>query len=420
MRPTSPIAWIVGAIGLWILAAGGAVALLSRTLLDGRSAMASVLILSQALAFVVLDRVARRARRPAQCRMVLEPWFDIGLGLDLIGLACWNHAGGADLSMEQGLLLLLSVGAACLFSASPVGFFLLGDPGDARFWNFARCALAVGIAVCARIEIDRAPHLFVSIAATLTWIVHAAYAWTRLRRAPPAPSPAPKGEPLSRFGKARENIVTKFVFRPVSRLLSPPLARSGISPHLVTAAALATGLGAGWAMSRGSLAARIVGALLLQVSFLFDCMDGDVARMQGRTSRLGAWLDWMVDRVVVLAAVAGLVVGGKVSDEVRVFWVGALAVVLCGTFPRSFSDRTSFAGLVTARPTEREPPSWLRRFTAWRERNKLGLSLGNGALTLVIGLGAVLNAQFYTLALLVVVRGVVLLYKVAHLAAHSE
>jgi len=42
---------------------------------------------------------------------------------------------------------------------------------------------------------------------------------------------------------------------------------------------------------------RLTIALLIQFSFIFDCSDGQLARLINRTSKLGAWLDRIFDRV---------------------------------------------------------------------------------------------------------------------------
>lgn len=42
---------------------------------------------------------------------------------------------------------------------------------------------------------------------------------------------------------------------------------------------------------------RIVIALLIQLAFIIDCSDGQLARITGRMSKLGAWLDRLLDRI---------------------------------------------------------------------------------------------------------------------------
>lgn len=41
---------------------------------------------------------------------------------------------------------------------------------------------------------------------------------------------------------------------------------------------------------------RVAGALLLQLSFAFDCSDGEVSRIKNLSSKFGAWLDSIFDR----------------------------------------------------------------------------------------------------------------------------
>ncbi|MGQ9571473.1 MAG: CDP-alcohol phosphatidyltransferase family protein [Thermodesulfovibrionales bacterium] len=42
---------------------------------------------------------------------------------------------------------------------------------------------------------------------------------------------------------------------------------------------------------------RAIIAILIQLSFVLDCSDGQLARIIGKTSKLGAWLDKVFDRV---------------------------------------------------------------------------------------------------------------------------
>ena len=41
---------------------------------------------------------------------------------------------------------------------------------------------------------------------------------------------------------------------------------------------------------------RVIIILFIQMSFIFDCSDGQLARRTGKTSKLGAWLDKILDR----------------------------------------------------------------------------------------------------------------------------
>jgi hypothetical protein len=103
--------------------------------------------------------------------------------------------------------------------------------------------------------------------------------------------------------RAGRELVLELVFRPLSNVLVPVLARTGASPHLVVLANAATGLLAALALARGEL---VVAALLLQLKTLLDNSDGQLARVTGRVSLVGRYLDTEADLVVNLAVFAAL------------------------------------------------------------------------------------------------------------------
>lgn len=90
------------------------------------------------------------------------------------------------------------------------------------------------------------------------------------------------------------------IIAPIARLL----LRLGVSPDVVTlVGTLATCSAALWFAPRGEL---IIAALTVTVFALFDLLDGTMARMSGRVSKFGAFLDSTLDRIadaVVFGAV---------------------------------------------------------------------------------------------------------------------
>jgi hypothetical protein len=70
-----------------------------------------------------------------------------------------------------------------------------------------------------------------------------------------------------------------------------------ISPNHVTLFALFLGVLASVCFVVASPLSMILGALLVQLSFIVDCMDGQLARYRQQFSVLGAWLDRIADRV---------------------------------------------------------------------------------------------------------------------------
>jgi len=76
---------------------------------------------------------------------------------------------------------------------------------------------------------------------------------------------------------------------PVARLIG----RTGVSPNVVTLTGAVLNLGVAWVLAQGHM--RIGGVLVPLVS-LFDALDGTLARLTGKRSRFGAFLDSTMDR----------------------------------------------------------------------------------------------------------------------------
>lgn len=100
----------------------------------------------------------------------------------------------------------------------------------------------------------------------------------------------------------------------LARVLTPTgkaLARTGITPNTITMiGTLGVCVGALGFYSRHSF---FWGTMVITVSVLLDLLDGAVARVTGKSSEFGAFLDSTMDRVADGAIYAGLILwfGGK-------------------------------------------------------------------------------------------------------------
>jgi len=99
-----------------------------------------------------------------------------------------------------------------------------------------------------------------------------------------------------------------------------------VTPNVLTTLAFVLGLGSAAAFWRGSL---ILGAVLFHLSFVLDCMDGKIARLNGTGSVFGAWLDYVFDRLRVLACAVGLF-GGQYerTHDFAYVWLAGLVIFL--------------------------------------------------------------------------------------------
>jgi phosphatidylglycerophosphate synthase len=96
------------------------------------------------------------------------------------------------------------------------------------------------------------------------------------------------------------------VYRPFSFLLTPLFAACGASPTAVTMLGLALALSLPWlAVTAGESAWGWVGTLGV-VFCVLDCVDGDLARVTGRASKLGAYADFLADTIYRIALYASI------------------------------------------------------------------------------------------------------------------
>lgn len=90
---------------------------------------------------------------------------------------------------------------------------------------------------------------------------------------------------------------------PLVRLLA---ARRWLTPDQTTLISLALGLFVGVAYATATRAGLVAGALLFYASFLFDCVDGKLARLLETTSGRGEVLERLADGARRASAVVGL------------------------------------------------------------------------------------------------------------------
>jgi phosphatidylglycerophosphate synthase len=128
--------------------------------------------------------------------------------------------------------------------------------------------------------------------------------------------------------KARDAWWTVLLVDPLaSRLVRFTANRTRVTPNQLTVAALILGLGAGACFAVASWPWLLAGAVLYHLSFTLDCMDGKIARLKGTGSVFGAWLDYIFDRVRVLACAIALMAGQyAATGNVAYVWT-ALGVV---------------------------------------------------------------------------------------------
>jgi hypothetical protein len=157
---------------------------------------------------------------------------------------------------------------------------------------------------------------------------------------------------LKLANRANDGFFSVFFLRRVSKLLTWAAVKIGATPNQVTIASFAIGLYAAFLFAQGDTGSLIGGAILLQVSIIVDCVDGEIARYTRKFSELGAWLDAITDRVKEYAVFLGLAYGAFVHNGQNI-WVLAAVLMAIQTF-RHLSDY-NFSQVVKARSAEEVP-----------------------------------------------------------------
>jgi len=103
--------------------------------------------------------------------------------------------------------------------------------------------------------------------------------------------------------KAYEPWSTIFVTDIFAIPLTPLLASLGISPNTITIVSLISGLCSGVAFGFGHW---FWGAVVFELAFLMDCLDGKIARLRNMASQLGQKLDFIADSTRKPSAFIGI------------------------------------------------------------------------------------------------------------------
>jgi phosphatidylglycerophosphate synthase len=127
-----------------------------------------------------------------------------------------------------------------------------------------------------------------------------------------------------------EHLFGRLYMRKLSPRATWLLARLGASPNAVTAAFIVCGVAAGVVVAFGGLATAIIAAVLVQAGLLFDCSDGELARLTKRTSVGGVYLDrighYLCDAAFIIGL--GFRAQGHLTTSGRYITAGLAAAVL--------------------------------------------------------------------------------------------
>ncbi len=180
-----------------------------------------------------------------------------------------------------------------------------------------------------------------------------------------------------------EYVITEVVYRKFSRPIARFLAKFNVNPTLITFIATFVGLFSGYLIAIGEI---YKGVVVLFVSQILDCVDGDLARITNRVTKVGGFLDRVFDRFVDAAIIMGIIA----LSPPDLWLVGTLAIV--GSFGVSMSRAMAEAeGAVC----------------------KVGIG-GRDTRLAIIMIGLILNYYFATLLIVAILGFITTIHRIVH------
>ena len=123
--------------------------------------------------------------------------------------------------------------------------------------------------------------------------------------------------------------------KPALEKMGRGFASTGLSPNFWTVVGLVFALLSAIVYGMGIEFGLIIGGVLLLVSGFFDMVDGQVARVTGKTSKVGSYLDSMFDKIAETAIFLGILVGGYAEPYLVLL---AITLSLLVSYARAKSD----------------------------------------------------------------------------------
>ena len=149
-----------------------------------------------------------------------------------------------------------------------------------------------------------------------------------------------KGQPPEVLARLNdEHWFGRLYMRKLSPYATIVFARLGWSPNAVTVCFMISGVAAGVLAAVPGLPAAVGVAVLIQLYLLFDCSDGELARLTCRFSATGIYLDRMGHYIAEALLLAGLGVRAQGHFSLTGGYVSAgLAAAICATLIKAETD----------------------------------------------------------------------------------
>ncbi len=149
--------------------------------------------------------------------------------------------------------------------------------------------------------------------------------------------------------KAQDIAWNVYVARPLAAILVAVLRRTPLTPNQVTILGALVFLGVAAALvMRLDTVGLLIAAAILELAYIFDCADGQLARIKKMTSEIGAYFDFLIDEVKALILVGACAVRlwlQTEDDMWLIVGIAGCAIVSIATSLTNFVRRPEYSGV---------------------------------------------------------------------------
>jgi len=195
--------------------------------------------------------------------------------------------------------------------------------------------------------------------------------------------------------RSKWNPIGRYINVKLGRFLGKLLAKTFINPNQVTFLMLIVAIVTGFLLASSDYYFRVISVFLIQIFFLLDVIDGQLARLKNMVSDFGGWFDYMVDQILLYSIFIGMTVGVHNRYEYRWIWligiftISGFSLNFCG---EKMADRF-FKKIEEKKETIQNKLSWLK--SVYRKIN--GFLESWDVQLYIISLGAILDKLLYVL-----------------------
>ena len=112
------------------------------------------------------------------------------------------------------------------------------------------------------------------------------------------------------IGTDKDGFIREVFHRRISNKITKALLKTNFSPIAATTVSFIFGMLTAFLFFLGDYIFLVSGAVVIQISYIFDCVDGELARVdKKRSTRFGVWYDEVFDRLKIVIILSGLAGG---------------------------------------------------------------------------------------------------------------